>query len=349
MFIGQGRFPILTPQQANPALSGYARALQTGTNRINFQKQKALLPFAVPQEQATLLAKQLANQGTAAVLPYKGPQAAANLQGTQLKNNLQAIINQFAPEQQQAEIAQKGAMANFYNMGGGRGGVEQQSVIAEHQLISQLNPQLKGDLNKILLAETSYMEGKTTLPDGTPLAPMTPALSRAISTTILHSIPAGAGAQGIKANQSEAAIDAIQGMATQDLKPYGRTIDGISPQAIIDSFKTDDASQKRLGNFMAGNAIQFEQALLRTAMSGGPAGIKAVHELMTQSKQYIDQHYPTMSAKARLYANQRLNQYFKAILDARNRIGYSLTTLPIAQYKAQQSSATSNADPLGMR
>lgn len=353
MYIGNARFPILNQDQTNPALSGYSRSLDRGTKNMQLQKARALLPFAAPQAAAQLQQQQLNNQGLQATLPYKGPQAAAQLQGEQLKNAFQAVLNQYLPQQQQAEIGQKGAMANFYNMGGGRGGVEGQSQQQVRQLIGVMNPQLKGDVNKIIEAENQYYAGKNKLADGTKLAPMTTTLQQALSTAEYHSTPAALLTQQMKANQSEAALDSIQSMAQDDMAPYGRTVLGISPLAFKDSLEYNDGSQKykdtqtRLGNFMAANAIQFEQALLRTAMSGGPAGIKAVNELMKESRQYIDQNYPTMSPEARLAANKRLNQYFKKIIDARNSIGSSVAIIPQLQQQAQNYSADN--DPLGLR
>jgi len=360
--IGEGRFPILSPEQANPALTGYNRTLQTALNRTNLKKQQALLPFAAPQAAANLQSTQLANQGAAAVLPYKGPQAAEQLESTQLKNALQQIINQFAPENQKAGIDQKEAMAHFYNSGGPGRGVFQQLQQNAQGLISLMNPQLKNDPKRLLDAQNAYETGQTQLADGTKLAPMNPTLSQALGALVLHSTTAPLATQLTRGNQAENELSKISKMSDEDLKPYGNTYGGVSLQAVRDSMKIDDGSksyeesQKRLGNFMAGNAIQFEKALIRTAMAGGPAGIKAVNQLVHESQQYIQQKYPHVSEKSRYYANQRLNQYFDEINRARNQVGTSLLNLPIANAKANAGGDKSSedislntSDPLGIR
>jgi hypothetical protein len=104
MFIGQPNFPMLTADQANPAISGLARMIQMHLQRQQAQLNDATMPFAGPQAQANLQRTQLGNQGAEAQLPYIGPQAAADLQKAQLGNQF------YAPEAQ-AQIGLQNAQA----------------------------------------------------------------------------------------------------------------------------------------------------------------------------------------------------------------------------------------------
>lgn len=132
--------------------------------------------------------------------------------------------------------------------------------------------------------------------------------------------------KGVQANQADAEINAMQEKADKWLKPYGDTTMGISFKQVQDSFKTDDESQERLGKFIASQALQYEIAQIRNRIAGGEPGVTSTELLMKESMQHIKAKYPKLSAKARKYASDALNEGISAALAARNKSGIGATS-----------------------
>lgn len=327
MNIGSSKLQPLSSEQSNPILAGMQRGLQVHLQQLQNKKAKAQLPYAGPQSAANLQRTQLQNEGTQAQLPYKGPQAAASLEATQLKNTLQQIINHYMPQQQEAQIGQKNAMSQFYKMGGPRAGVAIANQNAFMKNVGLDNPQLNGDPTKIREAANAYQQGKSSLPDGSKLNPMSPNTVSALATVMKGNSTAALVTKAVQANQSEAELQVMSSMAQKDAAPYATTYAGYSPHQILDTFKDDDKSQKQLGNFIASQAAQYEIAQQRNRVAQGAPGVGATRELMSESMQHIQSSYPRLSGKARKAAADRLNDYFTAGLQARNAVGISPTLL----------------------
>lgn len=100
---------------------------------------------------------------------FAQPQAQADLDAARLKNIYQGIQNQFEGQTEQADIDLKKAQAGYYQQGGGRGGVDLQTLAQAQNEVATLNPNLTSpqDLSD---AATAYSNGLTNLPDGRPLA-----------------------------------------------------------------------------------------------------------------------------------------------------------------------------------
>lgn len=230
------------------------------------------------------------------------------------------LENQYYPDLTKAQIENYKAMANYKNMGGGnRGGVGTQEMNALVRQVMQDNPTLKGNYEQANQIASAYLDGLDNI-NGTPI-PQPSGLSKALLNQITKR---GTGTQlvnkAIQAKQSDAELKTLEKYANEGLKPYGNTVLGKSPQQIADTFKSDSASQERLGKFMASQALQYEIAQIRNRIAQGESGITATHELMGKSGQIIDARFPFLSGKAREVAAKTIDEALEKGLNARGNI-----------------------------
>jgi hypothetical protein len=301
-----------------------------------------VLPYAAPQAAANLGVTQAqapnirANtQSTLAGIPgiqaqgrilgaqaNIAPQTAqAGLESTQLSNDLMRQTNPLARAKEQAQIDQIKAMQNYYNQGGAKAGVGQKEQQYFQSLVGQDNPHLKGDPAKLYAAANALARGETTLPDGTPLNPLSPAAQQSLDRLAKGASTAALVNTGVKANQAEAELSKLSELAGPSLKEYGTTYAGYSPQQIVDSTKSDEKSQKRLGQFIAAQAMQYEMAQIRNRIAGGEPGITATQELMHRSGQVINTYFPKLSSTAREEARTTMDDWLGKALKARQDVG----------------------------
>jgi hypothetical protein len=325
MNIGQGNFPIIQGQNANPLMRGISQGLMQYQQFQENQKRKALMPFLVPTAQAALDSSQLQNQATQMNNRWIDPKAMSqlSLQGAQTNeaNQVaagQGLANQFMPQKTQSAIDLQKAQADYYNMGGGRGGVSNKNQLFLDQQTKADNPNFTPA--QVRQASDAIQNGQSALPDGTPIN-VTNHIKNALDATIKGNTTAPLITQSVKANQAEAELSKMAAMADVDNAPYAKTYFGKSPQQILDTFKTDKESQTRLGNFMAAQAAQYEISQQRNRVAGGQPGVGSTEELMKMSMQRINSEYPELSAAARQQASKRLDEYLKSGLDARNAVG----------------------------
>ena len=183
MNIGQGRFPLLTKEQTNPALSG----LQDQIVRHLANKQQQLHNASMGLE----------NQITKAQVPYASDMAKQKDLSAMLANHMQSMQNQYYPQEEQAKIDQLKANAQYMQSGGRLTGVVPQAQRAIDNEIKIKHPDWSQE--KILDARNAYISGATTLPDGTKLDPASPSI-------LLNADYANLRSQGTKAiNQQRAA------------------------------------------------------------------------------------------------------------------------------------------------
>jgi hypothetical protein len=367
MAIGVSNFQILTPQQANPGMSQLRQAILAQNQRLANRRAIATLPYAAPQAQSDLLKTQLGNQLTQATLPYAAPMAAANLDELQQNNRLigpkaaallalqqqqaaeagqetlaDKIKNQYLAQSEQADINQKKAMADYYTSGGrGAAGIQIQSNA--QNLINSLNPNLKTPEQQ-RQAFDAYVNGDEVLPDGTLLAPLDVKARGGINMWAMKQAPASMISQQIKANQGESELKVLSQMAQKDNAPYATTYKGYSPKQIMDTFKNDDESQERLGNFIAAQQIQYDIAQNQIRIQAGEPGFHTTEGLMKASEQNINKLYPKLSDKARSAAAKRMQLYTEKALDARNAYGINPSKIFSEQAKAQKSQNDSNEE-----
>lgn len=123
-----------------------------------------------------------------------------------------------------------------------------------------------------------------------------------------------------QANQADAELNVFEDYASKFLEPYGDTYFNMSGSQILDTFKNDKQSQERLGDFIAGQAIQYEIAQIRNRIAGGKAGITSTRQLLEESKQHIDARFPRLSQVARERASKQINKVLSEGLEARNKV-----------------------------
>jgi hypothetical protein len=149
--------------------------------------------------------------------------------------------------------------------------------------------------------------------------------------------------QNINARQADAELNKLNEFSEKASDIAGTTFLGQSPEILMRTIKNDDKSQKELGMFIAGQAIQNEMANIRNRLAMGQPGITAIHDLMKMSGQYIDQKYPRLTASARKYASDYINQALRQGLDARNKVGLRSSTA----FNNQDYSSNNNSNRNG--
>lgn len=253
---------------------------------------------------------------------FAQPEAEANLQSTlaglqstQLAN---ALTKQFGAQKEQADIDLKKQMAATYGMGGGRSNMTNQLLVSGLSQFKRDNPTLPDD--KLQEGFSNVLGGQFTLNDGTPVNASN--MLKIISGKLITSgAPAALTTQNVKAGQAEAELPVLEKYASAGLAPYGDTFNGYSPAQIADTFKNDDASQRKLGRFIASQGLQYEIAQNRIRLANGQPGVGSTEELMKLSQQNIKTKYPKLSAVARQEAANVMDEALKAGLQARKSVG----------------------------
>ncbi len=297
--------------------------------------KQAIANSTIKQAQADVAPQmEAAKLATEQTYPDYYKALAQNTLATANKTNvmtpLEAInqknINDWYAREAQGRINAQNAMANWRNMGGGGGGTGQKEEMFYQNLIAKDNPQLKTP-EQIYEAANVLRSGGNQLSDGTQLNPLSPAARESLNRLTKGGTFAGAAVPLLKANQAEAELKVLNEESQKDMAPYATTYFGRNPDEIMDSFKSDNESQDRLGDFIASQAAQYEIAQIRNRLAGGEPGITATEELMKQSKQLIDASYPRLSARARQRAVAKLDTYLEKGLQARKSIGVGASSI----------------------
>jgi hypothetical protein len=294
----------------------FAPVTQSNINNMNAKTANQLL---MNTDQPALNASEINNRNASAnrinsLLP---------LESEKLK-----LQNQYYPGVTQAEI-------NYKNMGGGQASTGAKDDIMFQALVGKDNPNLTSQ--QIYQASNILSQGGNTFPDGTPIV-FSPASQRALDRSIRPTTTASLITKGVNANQAESELGVLSKYAQEGLEPYGNTFYNKSPQQIADTFKTDDESQKRLGKFVASQALQYEIAQNRIKLANGEPGVGSTQELMQLAKQNIDAKYPMMSWKARKETNRYIDEALREGLKARNKVGISTSSATGNKYSNQQNS-----------
>jgi len=260
---------------------------------------------------------------------------------TPLEARKAELENKMYPELTKAQI-------NHYNKmstaGLGTGGNEE---LLFQDFVAKDNPHLK-DPRQIYEAANVLREGGDQLSDGTKLNPLSPASRMSFDRLIKGTTTSGAMTPLINANQAEAEINELSKFAQEGLKPYGTTYFNKSPDQIMDSFKSDEKSQKKLGKFIASQQLQYEIAQNEIKLAMGQPGVTSTQELMALGHQMINTNYPKLSYTARQEANRYFMEALKRGLEARKKKGISISNA-LKNNNANESSESFNNDPLGIR
>lgn len=279
---------------------------------------------------------QLANALAALTNQYYGPNMESQIGNrnamTQKYNTMTPLEakelelkNQYYPEVTQGNLNSQKALADYRKTGGVGAGVDQKQLMAFKNQLALDNPGWNEEqLNQ---AANSYLSGENTLPDGEELPPLQgqakqhfDSLAKRKTTSALHT-------GGVKAKQAEAELEVLNKYANEGLKPYGTTYFDKSPEQLLDTFKSDDASQKKLGKFIASQALQFEIAQNRIKLANGQPGVTSTQELMALSKQVIKSKYPRLTGAAREEATRFMDEALKKGLEARNSVDVGASSL----------------------
>ncbi len=173
---------ISDPNRVFGAQNQMFKLQQALANAQKMQQEQQLFPLQLQQQQ-------LANQGSQAKLPYIGPQAKADLDYTNANANKintmtpleaqnQQNVNKWYGPKAQQEINESKALSNYRSMGGANLGTGGSEELFTQSLVKRDNPGLSDE--QVYAARNAYAQGKTELPDGTPLNPMSPATQAAL-------------------------------------------------------------------------------------------------------------------------------------------------------------------------
>lgn len=234
------------------------------------------------------------------------------------------LLNQYLPESERARIDEMKARGEYYQAGGGGRGVGSKSESEFLNNVRLDNPDL--DPSQYREAANAIRNGQNTLSDGTRIN-VTPTTLSALDRVIKAGTTANLINAGVKASQGEEELKALDNYFTTLENPYQTTILGVSPQQIKDSSDPSEAAQKRLGQSIAIQALNYEKAQLRNNIAGGTPGITAINELMSHSGQIIKNYAPQISGVARQEAERVINEGIDKMRKARQSVGFSPSSL----------------------
>lgn len=302
--------------------------------------------FAKPQAEQDLRKSELANRLAEVQADYAEPTAQADLQTKNIANAISLVTQKYADQQAQADLAYKQAQSQslkdrpLNNLGVGA-----KEELNFQQFLGQDNPTFTPD--QIYEASNVIRQGGNTLSDGTPIAPLSPAAQGSLDRLAGYSTTSSAINNNVTLKQRHAELKVLSDFARKGMSEYGTTYFGYSPKQILDSFKKDDASQKRLGKLIASQQLAFDVANASVGVAGNQPGVQITNELIKSGKQTINTLYPKLSDAARAEANR----YFQEALDAgvNARLSVPINKGSVANYgQQQQSIQPTESDPLGL-
>lgn len=211
------------------------------------------------------------------------------------------------------------ALAALRKSGGSGGSVGFKDLLALQNQVMKDNPGI--DHNKAAQIASAWLSGNETLENGENVPPPSGISSQLINQIVKRGSTSPLITTGIQAKQADAEINIISDLARKWNAPYGNTFLNKSPKQISDTFKSDEASQTRLGEFIAGQQLQNELAQMQNRIALGQPGITNTHDLIKAGMQKIDASYPMLSNKAREVAQQRFTYALQKGLAARQSIG----------------------------
>lgn len=235
------------------------------------------------------------------------------------------LKNQYYPQITESNINAKKARSDFLNSGGSGGSVGLKDLRGLANQLSKDHPDW--DQEKINQAANAYLTGDSNLGDGSVLPPLGGQAQSLINGIAKRKTTAALITSGVRANQADAELEVLNKYANEGLKPYGTTYFNKSPQQVLDTFKSDSASQKRLGKFIASQALQFEIAQNRIKLANGQPGVGSTQELVDLSRQTIKSKYPRLTQQAREEATRYIDEALKEGLKARQSVDIGASSL----------------------
>lgn len=323
------QFSPLSFEQANPLITGLMQGQQFGQQMQQFpleQQYRQLINAikGVEAEYAPAMAKEgLTKAQQENIWNPKLWQSQIGLQGAQasrmntmtpLEAQELKLKNQYYPQETQANIDYKKAMAQF-----GGGGVGAKEEYLFQNLVSKDNPHLSPE--QVYEASNALRQGKTTLADGTPLNPLSPAAMDSLNRLTKYGTTGTLITQGVQASQAEAEMPILKKYIDEGIAPYGTTIFNNSPQQIKDALNVKDHdAQERLGKYMASQQLLYDRAALSLKINALPAGVTIADEIKKLSYASVNEKYPTLSSEARKIASDIVAKAMEESLRARRSI-----------------------------
>lgn len=234
------------------------------------------------------------------------------------------LKNKWYEKLTKSQIDSNEAMAALRQMGGSNLGAGGREEILFQNLIKRDNPNLSQD--QIYEASNVLRNGGNKLSNGTSLNPLSPASRASFDRLTKYSSTSPLITGNISGAQAEAEINELSKHAQAGLKPYGTTILGYNPSQIVDSFKSDETSQDRLGKFIAAKQLQYEIAQNEIKLANGKPGITSTKELMDLGMQNIKATYPKLSQRARETAQKYFIDGLQKGYEARRKINLGAST-----------------------
>lgn len=319
------------PQMSDADLANLKATIagtEATTNRTNQLTPLEVIKQKIANQYAPGLNQASINSSNASANSSNATANRTN-QLTPLEVIKQGIENKYLPGKEEASQKETEARAKYYESGGfgSKGTARQQEEKGYIENVSKDNPQLETPEEKREAAEV-IRNGGHILSNGKILNPPSNATKDSIIALNKAHTTASLANSGINSQKADAAIKSISKNATEWLKPYGDTILGYNPQQVVDSFKNDDASQERLGKFIAAQQLQYTLAQEETRLAMVQGGIGNTKLLIDKGRQIINDRYPMLSQKARENAQKYYLQALDEMSKERNKVGVTYSDIP---------------------
>jgi hypothetical protein len=280
------------------------RQLTNALSKFKVQEE----PQRFGSEQATEAMTRLFNKAQANKLNTMTPLEAAKM----------SLENEWYPKAEQAKINEQNALADYRKTGGsglGTGGKEEYFF---QNLTAKSNPNLKPE--QIFEASNAIREGKTTLPDGTPIN-VTPAMVSSLDRISKYGTTADLISNMVRGKQAEKEIGVLNKYIGEAIAPYGDTIAGRSPKQIMDTFSSKKEDQINLGRLAAAQQLQTDAAANQNIINSGRPTASITREILRDSETKIKTSWPRMSNLARQESLRYLKEALDATLKAKQSVG----------------------------
>lgn len=230
----------------------------------------------------------------------------------------QSLENQWYPKLSQSKIDEAQALSDYRKTGGsslGTGGKEEYFF---QNLTAKSNPNLKPE--QIFEASNAVREGKTTLPDGTPIN-VTPAMVSSLDRISKYGTTADLISNMVRGKQADKEIGVLNKYIGEAIAPYGDTIAGRSPKQIMDTFSNKKEDQINLGRLAAAQQLQTDAAANQNIINSGRPTASITREILRDSETKIKTSWPRMSNLARQESLRYLKEALDATLKAKQSVG----------------------------
>jgi hypothetical protein len=249
-----------------------------------------------------------------------------------------ALKNKSYPELIKSQIANNLALSKQRELGLtglGTGGKEQ---FYFQNLTAQSNPQFTPQ--QVFEASNSVMEGKNTLPDGTPIN-VTPSMTASLDRVFKSGTTSDLISNSIRGAQADKEIGVLSDYIGKAIAPYGDTIAGRSPKQIMDTFSPKKEDQINLGRLAAAQQLQTDLAANQNIINSGRPTASITREILNDSETKIKTAWPRMSNVARQESLRYIREALDATLKAKRsvRLGASSAFVPAGKESASTSSS----------